>query len=190
MIPATPDSSIDLREVTVRPTRGAREHRLWDRLVEEHHYLRFHGIIGKGLRHAACAMPRCTAGSGSRRSAGSRARSGLPRGFGREPGGAARFRQHGQPKEIFMYELTDGAAGALSRDAVPESWNAERHNSAGPMAASGLRSLFACLDEVPGRRRPRGRRYPLETVPAIAVAARPAGCRGVTAFARFAALLA
>ncbi len=49
----TPDSPIDLREVTVRPTRGAREHRLWDRLVKEHHYLRFHGIIGKGLRHVA-----------------------------------------------------------------------------------------------------------------------------------------
>ncbi len=30
----TPESSIDLRAVTVRPTRGAREHRLWDRLVE------------------------------------------------------------------------------------------------------------------------------------------------------------
>ena len=44
---------IDLRLVTVRPTRGAREHRLWDRLVEEHHYLRLHGIVGKGLRHVA-----------------------------------------------------------------------------------------------------------------------------------------
>ena len=37
----------------MRPTRGALKHRLWDRLVEEHHYLRFHGIIGKGLRHDA-----------------------------------------------------------------------------------------------------------------------------------------
>ena len=48
-----PDSSIDLRAVTVRPTWGAREHRRWDRLVEEHHYLAFHGVIGKGLRHVA-----------------------------------------------------------------------------------------------------------------------------------------
>ena len=47
------DSSIDLRAVTVRPTWGAREHRRWDRLVEEHHYLAFHGVIGKGLRHVA-----------------------------------------------------------------------------------------------------------------------------------------
>ena len=37
----------------MRPTRGAREHRLWDELVAERHYLRFHGVIGKGLRHVA-----------------------------------------------------------------------------------------------------------------------------------------
>ena len=49
----SPDSSIDLHAVTVRPTWGAREHRRWDRLVEEHHYLPFHGVIGKGLRHVA-----------------------------------------------------------------------------------------------------------------------------------------
>ena len=47
------DSSIDLRAVTVRPTWGAQEHRRWDRLVEQHHYLAFHGVIGKGLRHVA-----------------------------------------------------------------------------------------------------------------------------------------
>ena len=243
----------------MRPTRGAREHRLWDRLVEEHHYLRFHGIIGKGLRHVALhgetwialvgwqpgafklaardrwigwsaeqqfrrlhliannsrfvilgprGMPnlasRALALSLRRLSADIEAAHGYPaflaetfvdvsrfagtcyrasnwrslgltRGFGREPGGAARFRHHGQPKEIFMYELTDGAAEALSRDAIPESWDAEQHDSAGQMAASGLRSLFACLGEVPKCRKPRGKRYPLRTVLAIAVAARLAG---------------
>ena len=51
-LPAS-DSFIALRAVTVRPTWGAREHRRWDRLVEEHHYLRFHGVVGKGLRHVA-----------------------------------------------------------------------------------------------------------------------------------------
>ena len=50
---ATPDSLIDLREVTVRPTRGARAHRLWDRRVKEHPYLRFPGIVGTGLRPGA-----------------------------------------------------------------------------------------------------------------------------------------
>ncbi len=53
VIPAAPDSSVDPREVTVRPTRGGRGHRLRDRLAGEHHYLRFHGIVGKGLRHVA-----------------------------------------------------------------------------------------------------------------------------------------
>ena len=48
-----PDTPIDLRFVTVRPTYGANEHRLWDRLVTEHHYLGSHGIIGKGLRYVA-----------------------------------------------------------------------------------------------------------------------------------------
>ena len=41
------DLSVDLRAVTVRPTWGAQEHRRWDRLVAEHHYLPFHGVIGK-----------------------------------------------------------------------------------------------------------------------------------------------
>ena len=54
-------------------------------------------------------------------------------------------------------------------------------------AAAG--SLFECLGEVPECRRDRGKRYPLNTVLAIAVAARLAGYRGVNAFAQFAALL-
>ncbi len=269
----TPDSSIDLHAVTVRPTRGAREHRLWDRLVEEHHYLRFHGIVGKGLRHVAlhgetwlalvgwqpgafklaardrwigwspeqqfrrlhliCNNSRfviLTPGrvpnlasrvlglSLRRLSADIQAVHGYPvflaetfvdvsrffgtcyrasnwrslgltRGFAREPGGAARWRHHGQPKEIFMYELTDDAVEALSRDEIPQGWNAEQHDSAEPMAAPRLRSLFECLGEVPECRKPRGKRYPLRTVLTIAVAARLAGYRGVTAFAQFAALL-
>ena len=57
------------------------------------------------------------------------------------------------------------------------------------MAAPRLRSLFACLGDVPECRKARGKRYPLRTVLTIAVAARLAGCRGVTAFAQFAALL-
>ena len=63
----------------------------------------------------------------------------------------------------------------------------EQHT--GPMAAPRLRSLFECLGEVPECRRDRGKRYPLNTVLAIAVAARLAGYRGVNAFAQFAALL-
>ena len=265
------DLSIDLRAVTVRPTWGAQEHRRWDRLVAEHHYLPFHGVIGKGLRPcrgarrdlartdrlaarrvqagrtrsldrlaggAAVPAPASDrqqlalchpdawpgaqlglAGAGaepaaavaghpggawiSRLSGGdvrgclalvgtcyraSNWRSlGLTRGFAREPGGSARWRHHGQPKEIFVFELTDAAAEALSRTEVPAHWNAEQHTE--PMAAPRLRSLFECLGEVPECRRDRGKRYPLNTVLAIAVAARLAGYRGVNAFAQFAALL-
>ena len=43
---------------------------------------------------------------------------GLTRGS-REPGGSARWRHHGQPKEIFVFELPTGAepdrAGTLER---------------------------------------------------------------------------
>ena len=112
---------------------------------------------------------------------------GLTRGFAREPGGAARWRHHGQPKEIFVFELTDGAAEALSRVEMPASWNAEQHTE--PMTAPRLRSLFECLGEVPECRHARGKRYPLKTVLAVAVAARLAGYRGATSFAQFAALL-
>ncbi len=70
VLPA-PESSIDLRAVTVRPTRGGRGHRLRDRLAEERRCLRFHGIVGKGLLPGS----RCTAGPGRHRPA--RAREAL-----------------------------------------------------------------------------------------------------------------
>ena len=51
--PTLPESALDLRTVRVRPTRGAGEHRRWDRLVAAHHYLPFAGLFGRGLRHVA-----------------------------------------------------------------------------------------------------------------------------------------
>ena len=112
---------------------------------------------------------------------------GFTRGFAREPGGPARWRHHGQPKEIFVFELTEGAAEALSRTETPAHWHGEDRTE--PMAAPRLRRVFECLGEVPECRFARGKRYPLKTVLALAVAARLAGYRGVTAFAQFAALL-
>ena len=112
---------------------------------------------------------------------------GMTRGFARDPGAVPRWRHHGQPKEIFVFELTDGAVEALSWTETPENWHGEPHIE--PMAAPRLRSLFECLGEVPECRFARGKRYPLKTVLALAVAARLAGYRGVTAFAQFAALL-
>ena len=269
--PATPGGEIDLRAVTVRPTRSAQEHRRWDRLVATHHYLAFHGVFGKGLRHVATLgstwlaligwqpgafklgardrwigwsaeqqfarlhliahnarfvilTSRRVANLASRvlglslrrlsqdmqavhgypvvlaetfvdpaRFAGTCYRAsnwrslGLTRGYAREPGGAARWRHHGQPKELFVFELTANAAEALSQVEMPPDWHGAPRTE--PMAAPRLRSLFECLGEVPECRRARGKRYPLNTVLALAVAARVAGYRGVTAFAQFAALL-
>ena len=51
--PSAQCHDVDLRAVAVRPTRGSEEHRRWDRLVAAHHYLPFHGLFGKGLRHVA-----------------------------------------------------------------------------------------------------------------------------------------
>ena len=42
-----------LRDVEVRPVRGVEERRRWDALVARHHYLPFHGLFGKSLRHVA-----------------------------------------------------------------------------------------------------------------------------------------
>ena len=112
---------------------------------------------------------------------------GLTRGFSREPGGSARWRHHGQPKEIFVFELTANAAEVLSQAETSAQWHGETRTE--PMAAPRLRSRFECLGEVPECRRARGKRYPLNTVLALAVAARLAGYRGVTAFAQFARLL-
>ena len=265
------DHVIDLRAVTVRPTWGAEEHRRWDRLVAAHHYLAFHGVFGKGLRHVATVgstwlaligwqagafklaardlwigwsaeqqfrrlhliannarfvilAPRPVPNLASRvlglslrrlspdmqalhgypillaesfvdpaRFAGTCYRAsnwrslGLTRGYAREPGGTARWRHHGQPKEIFVFELTESAVEALSQVETPAHLHGEPRGE--PMAAPRLRSLFECLGEVPEYRRGRGKRYPLNTVLTLAVAARLAGYRGVTAFAEFAALL-
>ena len=56
-----------------------------------------------------------------------------------------------------------------------------------PFDTPRLRSLFECLGNVPEYRHARGKGYSLRTV--LAVAARLAGYRGVTAFAQFANLL-
>ena len=70
-----------------------------------------------------------------------------------------------------MFALTDDAAGALSRDAMPEDWNAQQHKKAEPMAAPRLCSLFECLGEMPECRKSQGKRYPLRTILAVVVAA-------------------
>ena len=51
--PAPPLNARSLRAVRVRPTWGLEERRRWDHLVENHHYLPFQGLVGRGLRHVA-----------------------------------------------------------------------------------------------------------------------------------------
>ena len=110
---------------------------------------------------------------------------GRTRGFSREPGGAARWREHGRPKEVFVYETETGATAALRRDELPDDWRAR--GDAAPPEAPALRSLHAFLEDMPDFRKARGRRYGLACYATIMIAARLAGYRGVTAFAEFAA---
>ncbi len=174
---------VDLRAVTVRPTWGAREHRRWDDLVAAHHYLRFHGIMGKGLRHVAVHGEAWLAL------------------VGWQPGAfkvGARDRWIGWSAEQQFRRLHLVANNSrfviLTPERVPNLASrvlglSVRRLSQDLRAAPRLRSLFECLGEVPEYRHARGKRYALTTILTLAVAARLAGYRGVNAFAQFAALL-
>ena len=110
---------------------------------------------------------------------------GRTRGFSREPGGVARWREHGRPKEVYVYELENDAAAALRCGELPGDWRAGSGTL--PPPAPELRSLHAFLADMPDFRKARGRRYGLACYATIMIAARLAGYRGVTAFGEFAA---
>ena len=110
---------------------------------------------------------------------------GRTRGFSREPGGTARWRENGRPKEVYVYELENGAASALRGGELPGGWRADGAGEA--PAAPELRSLHAFLQDMPDFRKARGVRYGLACYATIMVAARLAGYRGVAAFGEFAA---
>lgn len=112
---------------------------------------------------------------------------GLTSGYARQPGAAPRWRRHGQPKEILVYELQPNAARTLRQPEEDPAWQGPPLGA--PPDAPRLRSLFECLGSVPEYRHARGKRYSLRSVLVLAVAARLAGYRGVTAFAQFAGLL-
>ena len=111
---------------------------------------------------------------------------GRTRGFSREPGGTARWRENGQPKEVYVYEIGTGAT-ALRGGELPGDWRADGAGAA--PAAPELRSLHAFLRDMPDFRKARGRRYGLACYATLMVAARLAGYRGVAAFGEFAARL-
>ena len=53
MMQADDAKQVDLAALTVRPVRDAAEQATWDRLMAQHHYLGFRGMVGGGLRHVA-----------------------------------------------------------------------------------------------------------------------------------------
>ena len=108
-------------------------------------------------------------------------------GFARQPGPTPRWRHHGQPKEVYVYELQPDARARLSQPADEPHWRGPPKQS--PPPSCELRSLHDFLGEVPEFRSAHGKRYPLSTVLAMAVSARMAGYRGVTAFGQYARLL-
>ena len=112
---------------------------------------------------------------------------GRTRGYSREPGGSARWRENGRPKEVFVYEMEKDAPAALCCGELPGDWRAGA--GAAPPSPPELRSLHAFLQDMPDFRKARGRRYGLACYVTIMIAARLAGYRGVTAFGEFAARL-
>ncbi len=112
---------------------------------------------------------------------------GLTGGYARQPGAAPDWRHHGQRKEILVFELQANAGAALRQPAEEPDWQGPARTA--PPEAPQLRSLFEFLGAVAEYRHARGKRYSLRSVLVLAVAARLAGYRGVTACAQFAGLL-
>ena len=114
-------------------------------------------------------------------------RLGLTSGYSRVYGSPVRWRAHGRPKEVYVYELRAGAREALRAGDDPAGWAVERRAAAPTVEA--LCSLHAFFGAIPDFRKRRGQRYGLACYLTIMVAARLAGYRGVTAFGEFAARL-
>ena len=112
---------------------------------------------------------------------------GLTGGYARQPGAAPDWSHHGQPKEVLVFELQANAGAALRQPAEEPAWQGPARTA--PLEALRLRSLCEFLGSVPEYRHARGKRYSPGTVLVLAVAARLAGYRGVTAFTQFAGLL-
>ena len=108
------------------------------------------------------------------------------RGYSRLPGGMPRWVPNGQPKEVCVFDLSGAVPERLSGESFEEGTQTLRTE---PPPAAPLRSFWDFFDEVVDFRKPRGQRYGLACYLTIAVAARMAGYRGVSAFAEFACLL-
>ena len=111
---------------------------------------------------------------------------GFTRGYSRVPGGLPRWVTNGRSEEVYVFDLSGAAPERLSDEVLEEAAQIPRTEA--PPAAT-LRSLRDFFEEVADFRRERGQRYSLACYLTIAVVARMAGYRGVSAFAEFADLL-
>ena len=76
---------------------------------------------------------------------------GRTRGFTRLPGSPVRWRENGQPKEVYVYELESDARAALSGIEEPAEWRIGAKEA--PMPVPQLRSLHDFLEEIPDFRK-------------------------------------
>ena len=107
---------------------------------------------------------------------------GFTRGYSRVPGGLPRWVPNGRFKEVYLFDLSGAMPECLSDEVLEEAVQITRTEA--PPAAT-LRRLRDFFEEVPDFRRARGQHYRLACTLTIAVAARMAGYRVVSAFAKF-----
>ena len=108
---------------------------------------------------------------------------GSTRGFGRVRGGAIGYHAHGQPKRVLVYPLQRAARQQLAA-AVPQAgWRPWRH--AMRLSPAQMESLYRFLQQVPDPRGRRGKRYALESVLTLVIAARLAGADTLTDISDF-----
>ena len=100
--------------------------------------------------------------------------------------GLPRWVPNGRSKEVYVFDLSGAAPEGLSVEVLEEAVQIPRTEA---QPAATLRCLRYFFEEVADFRRARGKQYGLACTLTIAVAARMAGYRGVSDFAKFADLL-
>ncbi len=112
---------------------------------------------------------------------------GFTSGYGRQRGPTARWRHHGQPKQVLVYPLARNVQARLRQPEQEPCWGGPAKRPPAPAAV--LRSLLERLQQEPHCRPAGGRRYALASLLCLAASAHMAGYRGVTAYSRYATLL-
>ena len=108
---------------------------------------------------------------------------GRTQGYGRTRGGAIGYLSHGAPKRVFVYPLRRAARQQLAAAQPQPDWQAHRPRIM--LNEAQWRSLRAFLCDIPDSRSRYGLRYPLQTVLAILIGSRLAGCQTLTELSDF-----